>query len=102
MVNDIPLGSSVDRVAGRTGLSGDAVAILMIVAGVLVIAFPALLSIIIGVVLIVLGCLWLVTRMRERQAAGQPSHVHATAPATPTATTTMPPTHDPGMPPRGP
>ena len=73
---------SVDRIAGRTGLSGDAVAVLMIVAGVLVIVFPKLLNYVVGIVLIVLGVLWLLTRMRDRQAAG---------PASPPATMQPPP-----------
>lgn len=104
MVNDT-LGSSVDRLAGRTGLSGDAVAILMIVAGVLVIAFPALIGIVVGVTLIVLGCLWLVTRARERQAAGAVTTASTTTSTTTTSTGAPPAAssvHDQGVPPRGP
>lgn len=60
---------SVDRISSRTGLSGDAVAVLMIVAGIIVIVWPEILSLVLGIVLIVLGVLWLYSRFRDRQAA---------------------------------
>ena len=60
--------TGVDRLADRTGLSSDAVAILVIVAGILVIAFPQLLRFTVGILLIGLGVYWLVERQRGRQA----------------------------------
>ena len=68
----------VDRLAGRIGMSGDAVAILMILAGILVIVFPDLLAITVGILLIVLGAWWLFQRSQERRAS-QPT----TAPVSP-------------------
>lgn len=58
--------ASIDRISGRTGLSGDAVAILMILAGVLVIVFPAILRFTVGGVLIALGVLFFVSRHGRR------------------------------------
>jgi hypothetical protein len=57
---------SVDRIAGRTGLSGDAVAILMILAGLLVIVFPAILRFTVGGVLIALGIVFFISRRNQR------------------------------------
>ena len=67
-----PLTRSVDVVAGRTGLTRDAVAILFIIAGALVLIFPWLLQTILGILLIVVGVVWLVTSWKERQAARSP------------------------------
>ena len=64
---------SVDRIAGRTGLSGDAVAILMILAGILVIVFPRILVFTVGGVLIALGILFLVSRRRDGAAPPPPA-----------------------------
>lgn len=61
-----PVRRGIDTVAGRTGLSHDAVAILFIVAGVLIIVFPDLVASILGIVLIVVGVLWLVQSRRGR------------------------------------
>lgn len=74
-MND-PLARPVDAVAGRTGLTRDAVAILFIVAGVLVIFFEPLLRIVLGVLLIVVGIVWLVNSRQQRAPA-------ATAPPAP-------------------
>lgn len=51
---------TVDSVAGRFGIPPQAVAILMIVFGLLVIVLPHLLPWLVGILLIVLGVLWLV------------------------------------------
>ena len=67
-----PLTRSVDAVAGRTGLTRDAVAILFIVAGILVLVWEEFLETILGVLLIVVGVVWLVTSWRERQARPPP------------------------------
>lgn len=63
-----PLTRPVDAVAVRTGLTRDAVAILFIVAGVFVLVFPDFIQMVLGVLLIVVGVVWLVTSWRERQA----------------------------------
>ena len=62
----------VERIAHRIGLSADAVAILMILAGVLVILFPAILRWTVGGVLIALGILFLVGRQRAPRALPPP------------------------------
>ncbi|HET6405854.1 MAG TPA: hypothetical protein VFH78_14520 [Candidatus Thermoplasmatota archaeon] len=72
MTTGDPLTRSVDAVAGRTGLTRDAVAILFIVAGVLVLFFEWLVRVVLGITLIVIGVVWLVTMWRERQAARPP------------------------------
>lgn len=74
---------TVDRVAGRFGIPSQAVAILMIVFGVLIIVLPQLLPWLIGILLIVLGVLWLVGASgatakwapRAREPAGPPPRV---------------------------
>lgn len=66
MAND-PIQRSVDAVAGRTGLTRDAVAILFIVAGIVILVWKDFLQVILGVLLIVVGVVWLVTSWRERQ-----------------------------------
>lgn len=66
MAND-PIQRSVDAVATKTGLTRDAVAILFIVAGIIVLIWKDLLQFILGVLLIVVGVVWLVTSWRERQ-----------------------------------
>lgn len=73
----------VDRIAGTVGLSGDAVAILMILAGILVIVFPALLSVTVGVLLIILGAFWLIQRAQERRAPPTPPQSPPYAPPPP-------------------
>ena len=72
MATGDPLTRSVDAVAGRTGLTRDAVAILFIVAGVLVLFFEWLLQAVLGITLIVVGVVWLVSSWKERQAARPP------------------------------
>ena len=67
-----PWTKSVDSVATRTGLTRDAVAILFIVAGIIILIWPEIISVALGVLLIVVGVVWLVTSMRERQAASRP------------------------------
>lgn len=66
-----PLTRSVDAVAGRTGLTRDAVAILFIAAGALILIFPRIIETVLGVLLIVVGVVWLVTAWRERQRTTQ-------------------------------
>ena len=51
---------TVDSVAGRFGIPAQAVAILMIVFGLLVIVLPQLLHWLVGILLITLGIVWLV------------------------------------------
>ena len=51
---------TVDSVAGRFGVPAQAVAILMIVFGILVIVLPQLLHWLIGILLITVGIVWLV------------------------------------------
>lgn len=72
MATGDPLTRSVDAVAGRTGLTRDAVAILFVVAGVLVLVFDSLLRVIVGSLLIVVGVVWLVSSWRERQGTRPP------------------------------
>ncbi|HVM44960.1 MAG TPA: hypothetical protein VM582_03400 [Candidatus Thermoplasmatota archaeon] len=72
MATGDPLTRSVDAVAGRTGLTRDAVAILFIVAGVIILIWPAIIPIALGLLLIVVGVVWLVTSYRERQATRPP------------------------------
>jgi multisubunit Na+/H+ antiporter MnhC subunit len=67
-----PLSRPVDAVAAKTGLTRDAVAILFIVAGILVLVWEDLLQIILGILLIVVGVVWLVTSWQARQRAGSP------------------------------
>lgn len=69
MVVTDPLSRPVDAVAARTGLTRDAVAIIFIVAGVIVIFWEFLLRFVIGILLIVVGVAFLVNAHRERQAA---------------------------------
>lgn len=58
----------VEAVARRTGLTADAVAILAIVAGVLVIIFPDFIQFVLGIALIVAGVLWLIQSRQARTA----------------------------------
>lgn len=67
--------TQVDRLATRTGLPPELVAILLIVAGVLVLVMPEIIAYIVGILLIVLGVWWLVASFQARQHAerrGQP------------------------------
>lgn len=75
---------TVDTVAGRFGVPAQAVAILMIVFGLLIIVLPHLLPWLVGILLIVLGIVWLVGssgsgfRMgpaQPREPAGPPPRV---------------------------
>lgn len=63
-----PLSRPVDVVAARTGLTRDAVAILFVVAGIFVLVFPDFVQVVLGILLIVVGVVWLVTSWRERRA----------------------------------
>ena len=64
-----PLGRPVDAVAGRIGLTRDAVAILFVVAGVLILVWEDLVRYVLGVLLIVVGVAWLVNAHRTQRAA---------------------------------
>ena len=64
-----PVKRSVETVAGRTGLTADAVAILFILAGILIIVFPRILQYVLGILLIVAGFLWLVQSRQTRPPA---------------------------------
>lgn len=72
MVTPDPLTRSVDAVAGRTGLTRDAVAILFIVVGIVILIWPDILQVALGILLIVVGVVWLVSSWRERQAVRPP------------------------------
>lgn len=61
-----PFRRTVDSVAGRTGLTRDAVAILFILAGVLILIFEDVIRIVLGLLLIVVGVVWLVNAWQER------------------------------------
>lgn len=65
---------TVNSMAGRFGVPPQAVAILMIVFGVLIILLPHLLPWLVGILLIVMGVLWLVgsTGGGMRMGAGAP------------------------------
>lgn len=67
MTNGDPLTRSVDAVAGRTGLTRDAVAILFIVVGIIILIWPEIISLALGVLLVVVGIVWLVGSWRDRQ-----------------------------------
>lgn len=60
--------SYVDRFAGRSGVSAEIVAVLMIVIGILVIVFPKLIAWFIGLLLIAAGVLWLITTFQARRS----------------------------------
>lgn len=62
--NDMTQG--VDRVAGRFGVPAQALAVIMILAGILIIAFPKLLQWILGLFLILMGVLWLIDSFQRR------------------------------------
>lgn len=66
------LTGTVDTVASRTGLTSDAVAILAIVAGVLILVFPNILQFVLGILLIVVGIVFLVDRRRKASASTPP------------------------------
>lgn len=66
---DDPLSRPVDAVAARTGLTRDAVAIIFVVAGILVLVWEDILQFVLGILLIVVGVVWLVTSWRARQTA---------------------------------
>lgn len=68
-----PLTQPVDAVAGRTGLTRDAVAILFIVAGIIVLLWPDIVQYVLGIVLIVVGVVWLVQSWQARQPKTPPS-----------------------------
>lgn len=60
--------SEVDRVFRRMGVTGQAAAILMIVFGVLVIAFTELVAYLIGLYLIIVGIVQLLGNMEAGRA----------------------------------
>lgn len=62
------LSRPIDAVAAKTGLTRDAVAIIMIVAGVIILIEPAIVAVVLGILLIVVGIVWLVTSYQERKA----------------------------------
>lgn len=72
MASGDPLTRSVDAVAGRTGLTRDAVAILFVVVGIIILIWRDILQIALGVLLIVVGVVWLVSNWRERQGTARP------------------------------
>lgn len=52
---------TVDSVAGRFGVPAQAVAVLMIVFGLLIIVLPQLLHWLVGIFLITVGIVWLIS-----------------------------------------
>ena len=60
---------SVEAVSTKTGLTTDAVAILFIIAGILVLVLPFLIQWILGILLIVAGVLFLVQSRQARTAS---------------------------------
>jgi uncharacterized membrane protein HdeD (DUF308 family) len=67
-----PFSRPVDAVAAKTGLTRDAVAIIFIVAGVLVLVFPDFIQFVLGILLIIVGVVWLVNSYQQRKAGGSP------------------------------
>lgn len=67
---DTALTDEIQRLGGRLGLSGTAVAILMIVFGILVIAYPELIAWLVGGYLIVAGAIHLAGHLSAQSAAG--------------------------------
>ncbi len=63
------LRETPEKVLQKMGVTGLAAAILMIVFGALVIAFPNLISWLIGIYLIVVGALNLSSEMQKRRTA---------------------------------
>lgn len=63
-----PMTRPIDAIAGRTGLTHNAVAILFIVAGVLFILFPNLIQYVLGILFIIVGVVWLVTSNRDNKS----------------------------------
>lgn len=59
---------TVDSIASRTGMTSDAVAILAIVVGVLVLIFDRIIQFVLGILLIVIGVVFLIERRRARPA----------------------------------
>lgn len=64
--------SQIDRYAQRAGLPPELAAIVLVVVGILVLVFPALISWFVGLLLIVLGAWWLIALFQARQAAAPP------------------------------
>jgi len=64
--------SETERAFRRLGVTGEASAVLMIVFGVLVIAFPALIAWIVGVYLIVVGAMQLAAHMGAKAPPAGP------------------------------
>jgi uncharacterized membrane protein HdeD (DUF308 family) len=62
-----PLRRSVEAVSSRTGLTTDAVAILFVVAGIIVLVWEQAIRFVLGIVLIVTGVLWLIQAWQARQ-----------------------------------
>lgn len=58
-----------ERIAGRSGVPVEIVAVLMIVIGILVIVFPELIAWFVGLLLIIGGVLWLVIAFQARRTS---------------------------------
>lgn len=71
---DAPFTASVDGAVRRLGLGTEVAAILMILFGVLIIVFPALVAWILGLLLVLVGVVLLVSHFdARRQAAPAPA-----------------------------
>ena len=68
---DTGIDEGVSSLARRIGLSSDAVAVLMVVAGILVLVFESLLRVILGAVLIAVGVTFLYQSSLARKAAAE-------------------------------
>lgn len=68
---DAPLTEEIQRLGGRLGLSGTAVAVLMVVFGVLVIVFPELIAWLVGGYLIAAGAIHLAGHVAAEAAPGE-------------------------------
>lgn len=83
----------VDRVFTRLGISGMAAAILMILAGILLLVFPELVAYVLGLYLIIVGLLQLMAHLDQRPREAPPA---PTAPGYPPPS--PPPSSYPGNP----
>lgn len=77
--------SEVDHMFRRVGITGQAAAILMVVFGVLILVFPELVGILVGVYLIVVGLLQLLGSLETSRPRAAPP------PATPPGGALPPP-----------
>jgi len=66
---EVKVMETPEKLLQRVGIQGLAAAILMIIFGALIIAFPALISWLVGIYLIVVGALNLAGEMEKRGAA---------------------------------